>query len=102
MDRRTHKSDIYFEAFVSAMQSEVGGIYFKNGVPVIVCEIEIIDTFLKAVVIKYLINNEQRNRQEYNETTVDSVEDFRATFLSKEEYERQLEILKELGFNEKA
>lgn len=100
LDKKTHKSDIYFEAFANVMQDIIGGIYFKDGQPVIICEIEIINTFLKAVVVKYLGHDALRDKQNYMEVTVDSIEEFRETFMSKKNYEDRLKMIESLGFNE--
>jgi len=94
MGADTRSSDLYFEAFSYVMKNVVGGLYFKNGKPVLISSVEVIDSYNKRVEIHYLIDSKT------NDCTVDSIDEFHNMFLTKEEYEKRQSALKIFGFDE--
>src|SRR5690606_38440957 len=83
MSPQSHKSDLYFEAFVNAMKTNVGRIFFKGGKPVLISGIEVINTYNKRLEVQYLED------EKVDSWPVDDAEDFFNTFLTKTEFEKR-------------
>lgn len=83
MSPQSHKSDLYFEAFVNAMQNNVGRLLYKEGKPVLISGIQITDTYYKQLEVQYL------DAEKIASCSVDSAEEFFDIFLTKAEFEKR-------------